>query len=72
MSTNRKYLAFIALPAEIMVLELGFFFAGRWLDKTYNWAPIGEILGPLIGFGIWIFHLTIMIRAVSSEKPSEE
>lgn len=61
---NNKYLVLLALVTELVTLELALIFGGSYLDKAMQWPGYGVILGAVVGFGVWVFHLLVVLKKI--------
>ncbi len=52
----------LALTMELVTLELAMIFGGSYLDGIMKWPGYGVMLGAIVGFGIWVFHLVLVLK----------
>ncbi len=46
-----------SLGTEFGIIFIGFVFGGNYLDEQFQFAPIGIMLGSILGFAIAIYHI---------------
>lgn len=63
MKTN-KYLVFVAVASELVVLIVVLGLLGQWLDKNYATKGLATLLGPLAGLFIWITHVAFLVKSM--------
>lgn len=63
---KNKYLVFVGIGAELVVLETGLVFAGRYFDQTYGTKGLGVAGGCILGLVLWVFHLMALVNKTKS------
>lgn len=61
----------LGLAAELIVLELVFIYAGRYLDEKYQWPQYGVTIGGLLALIVWLTHAVIMVKKIEKEEQEE-
>ena len=64
---NNKYFVLTALVAELVTLELVLIYGGSYFDKQMSWPGYGVMLGAVLGFGVWVFHLVVVLKKLETE-----
>jgi len=47
--TYREYGPYLTIGIQLAAAVVVFFFLGDWIDKRYGIAPIGKLVGTLVG-----------------------
>jgi F0F1-type ATP synthase assembly protein I len=63
-----KYLAFLGLGSELLILMFGGAYLGQILDQKYALKGFGVIGMLLIGFITWVIHLIFLIRRLENAQ----
>ena len=65
---NSKYMILLALTMELVTMEVALIFTGSWLDQYMSWPGYGVMLGAIIGFAAWVFHLVVVLKKLEGEN----
>jgi len=63
-----KYLAFLGLGGELLILMFGGAYLGQMLDQQYSLKGFGVIGMLLLGFITWVIHLIFLIRRLENAQ----
>lgn len=71
MKSKSKYLVFVGLASEIVVLVLLGLEIGSYLDKKYQLSGLGVAGGAALGIIIWLVHLTRATKQITDDNDNE-
>ncbi len=71
MKNKAKYLVFVGLASEVVILVLLGLELGKFLDKSYGWNGIGIAVGAALGIIIWLVHLTRALKQFTDDSENE-
>jgi ATP synthase protein I len=67
--SSLKGLMFVGLIGiDLAITTIGGFWLGRWLDRSFNTAPLFLIIGVLLGLAVGIFSLIPMVKSFIGGK----
>jgi F0F1-type ATP synthase assembly protein I len=68
--TYRDYAPYLTLGFQLAAAVVLFFLLGHWIDNRFGIAPIGKLIGVLIGSigGFVKFFKTVAMLATDKEK----
>jgi F0F1-type ATP synthase assembly protein I len=68
--TYREYAPYLTLGFQLAAVVVLFFLLGHWLDNRFGIAPVGKLVGVLIGSigGFVKFFKTVATLAADEEK----
>jgi F0F1-type ATP synthase assembly protein I len=69
-SVYRDYASFLTLGFQLAAAVVLFFLLGNWLDNRFGIAPVGKLVGVLIGSigGFVKFFKTVATLSADEEK----
>jgi F0F1-type ATP synthase assembly protein I len=67
--TYREYAPYLTIGFQLAAAVVLFFFLGDWIDRQYEIAPVGKLVGMLIGMvGGFIKFFKSVASMIADEK----
>lgn len=64
----RDFAPYLSLGFQLAAAVLMFFFAGWWIDSTYDTAPVFQLLGILVGFAGGLVKFLRTVSGLNKQK----
>lgn len=74
---KNKLVVAIGLGMEFVGLVIVLVYAGRYMDRIYEWPGYGVTFGGLLALISWLVHVSFVVRGLDKEpeqplKPPEQ
>lgn len=64
----KLYAMVLASVTELVILVVGFVYAGRWIDEKYHLPGYAMTAGGFIAMFLWGFHLMVIFKKANKDE----
>jgi F0F1-type ATP synthase assembly protein I len=69
--TYRNFVPFLTMGFQLAAAVVLFFFLGHWIDKKFDIAPIGKLVGIIIGSTGGFIKFFKMVASITADEEKQ-
>jgi F0F1-type ATP synthase assembly protein I len=68
---SRNFVPFLTMGFQLAAAVVFFFFLGHWIDKKFNVAPIGKLVGVIVGSTGGFIKFFKMVSSITADEEKQ-
>jgi F0F1-type ATP synthase assembly protein I len=68
---SRNFVPFLTMGFQLAAAVVFFFFLGHWIDKKFNVAPIGKLVGVIVGSTGGFIKFFKMVASITADEEKQ-
>jgi len=71
-SISRNFIPFLTMGFQLAAAVVLFFLLGHWIDKKFDIAPIGKLVGLMIGSTGGFIKFFKMVASITADEEKQQ
>ena len=71
-SISRNFIPFLTMGFQLAAAVVLFFLLGHWIDKRFDIAPIGKLVGLMIGSTGGFIKFFKMVASITADEEKQQ